>query len=814
MSHQNTNLRGIPLWLALSVALTAFLEALCLAMGTPFSWGGLASHLLFVAALLFAATRARPDHVRGVCYVWPWTTTALLTSGAGVALVYGLTGSTWAAWMALAVFYYLLSGLDVVTVSRQKGLRRWGMRCAIAVSAGTIPVAVAQVESQFADEEFFVALQAAALSLFWVAFLVTRHLLAWPTTHTPYRGLRVDRRWLALVLVVVVSIGAGATVRAYQRSFYPHEAPGYESISDETPFICGKVPPDSQIPAGEEVFRRLLTRVEQNPHKGPPEYGMLAIGTGEQRWAEAFRESIMDEAARGLYTGRANSVKWGQHEAALRAYYFPRVQREFPDLFSNRELALLEEWFAAINRRAMTVEWVDWLYGLAYAKRPEGPYENQENGAGLLSLLSSEGLEALELSSDNEEYLTRIPRGWENQFRVTDDALIYQPEWITNAHFQALDTGVAPMENRSLSFEWLLLQALPDGAPLRYNHPIPRYLAGIAYLGARLTEDPRYVWLASRALANAEKNGEYLSAQPGAETPVSLSGYPPTLGSCLLYGDSGLPNQMGPLAPDKIVFRDGWAQDSAYLLLNLRFTGWHRYKASNTITLVYQKTHLVTDALDGVSFGWLPEGRSMFRDKRIPRENLNGLLVERTGMSAVLHALTGVGSSWAQDPPRYAEVVTFETGDNLDWSHTRLVNWRGWQHDRQIYFYHRGGPIVVVDEAIGARKGQAAVAWHFTDGKWTQNHRIRFEHTSNQVEVVLVPMMSEGQTKVTTEGSNGGSDLRVVYYGSTQGKIKLATLFLTEPWTDAEVTWDEEAQTLELEQESGDRMTLPFSRAR
>jgi hypothetical protein len=686
------------------------------------------------------------------------------------------------------------------------------MRCAIAVSAGAIPVAVAQVESQFADEEFFVALQAAALSLFWAAFLVTRHLLAWRTTHTPYHGLRVDRRWVALILIVVVSIGAGATVRAYQHSFYPQEAPEYAGISDETPFICGKALADLPTIEGEEVFRRLLARVEENPRKGPPEYGMLALGTGEQRWAEAFRQSLLDEAAARLYTGPANSVKWGQHEAAIRAYYFPRVHEAFPDLFSSREHTLLEEWFATINRRAMTAEWVDWLYGLAYAKRPEGPYENQENGAGLLALLSSGGVEAMELSSENEAYLTRIPRGWEDQFRVTDDAFIYQPEWITNAYFQSLGAKGAWPENKHRSFEWLLLQALPDGAPLQYNHPASTYLAGTAYLGARLTEDSRYVWLASRALTSAETHGEYLSAQPGAETPVSLSGYPPTVGSCLLYGDSGLPNQMGPLAPDKIVFRDGWARDSAYLLLNLRFTGWHRYKASNTITLVYQKTPLVADDLEGVSFGWLPEGRSMFRDKRIPRENLSGLLVERTGMSAVLHSLTGIGSSWAQDPPRYTEVVAFETGDDLDWSHTRLANWRGWQHDRRIYFYHRGGPIVVVDEATGARTGQAALAWHFTDGKWTQNQRIRFEHTGNQVEVVLVPMISGGQTKVTEEGSNGGSDLHVVYYGSTQGKMQLATLFLTEPWTDAEVTWNEEAQTLELEQESGERMTLPFSR--
>lgn len=249
---------------------------------------------------------------------------------------------------------------------------------------------------------------------------------------------------------------------------------------------------------------------------------------------------------------------------------------------------------------------------------------------------------------------------------------------------------------------------------MRYNHPGRGPLAGIAYLEAELFRDPRLVWLAGRAAAELAQGGAYLYAQPGVEKPVALEGHSPTAGSCLIFGDSGLPNQEGPLAPDKIVFRDGWTPDSTYLLLNLRFTGWHRYKATGTITLVYQGGSLAADVLDGDRFRWLPEGRSLFRDKRIPRESLNGLVVEKTGMAAVLYELTGVGGPWAQDPPYYAEVVAFDTGDELDWAHTRLTGWRGWRHDRWVYFYHNGGPIVVVDEAEGPPGSRAALAWHLT----------------------------------------------------------------------------------------------------
>ncbi|MFN3763437.1 MAG: hypothetical protein ACK4WK_09595, partial [Anaerolineae bacterium] len=520
-----------------------------------------------------------------------------------------------------------------------------------------------------------------------------------------------------------------------------------------------------------------------NPRKGPPEYGMLALGTGERRWAEQFRESLLEEVAERRYTGPAHSVKSVQFEAALRAYYYPRVRDRFPGLFSEEEIARIREWFAAINRRALTVEWVDLMYALAFSKWPEGPYENQENGAGLLALLEAEGLADPERSAANREYLARNRRGWRERFRVTDDAIVYQPEWIINAYFQSLYTGEFPQENARRSLEWLLLQALPDGAPLRYNHPGQGSLAGIAYLGATLFRDPRYIWLAGRAVEALERSNGYLFAMPGVEAAVLLEGHPPTEGSCLLYGDSGLPNQRGPLAPDKIVFRDGWEKDAAYLLVNLRFTGWHRYKATGTVTLIYWDGALVADVLDGKPFAWLPVGRSLFRDKRVPRENLNGLVVEKAGMAAVLYHLTGIGGPWAQDPPYYAEVVAFETGPDKDWAHIRLTGWRGWQHDRWIYFYHNGGPIVVVDEARGPAGMRAGLTWHLVGGEKVAPDHFRLRGGDAPVEVHLIPLSGSGQVEVRErEGGELGVD--VVYWGVPE--LRVTALFLHSEWADVE----------------------------
>jgi hypothetical protein len=284
------------------------------------------------------------------------------------------------------------------------------------------------------------------------------------------------------------------------------------------------------------------------------------------------------------------------------------------------------------------------------------------------------------------------------------------------------------------------------------------------------------------------------------ENPVNFRARFPETGSCLLFGDSGLPNQVGPLAPDKIVFRDGWSADSSYLLLNLRFTGWHRYKATNTVSLVYQTGPLAADVTAGQSFAWLPEGRSLFRDKRIPRENLNGLLVGRTGMSAVLYELTGVGGPWAQDPPYYSEVVAFETGSERDWSHTRVKDWRGWQHDRWVYFYHNDGPIVVLDEAGGPLAGRAELVWHLTGHAEGEVTRIRLRNGDNPAEFVLVPLLSAGRgPAIKTEEAD--SSQIALSVPAANGQLRVATIFLVGPWIGADVRWDTAGRSLRISQQ-------------
>jgi hypothetical protein len=190
--------------------------------------------------------------------------------------------------------------------------------------------------------------------------------------------------------------------------------------------------------------------------------------------------------------------------------------------------------------------------------------------------------------------------------------------------------------------------------------------------------------------------------------------------------------------------------------------------------LIYQAGPITREKLDGEVISWLPQGRSLLRDKRILRENLNGLVVERIGTDAVVYNLTGIGGPWAQNPPYYATVERFETETQMDTSTTVIQDWNGWTQHRGIYFYHNG-PIVVVDHAKGPQKSQAAIVWQFNIPSENQELRFLLRAGEHPAEVVIVPLTGE----VVKEPN------RLWVQGP--GQISLVTVFLTDEWIGAKV---------------------------
>lgn len=761
-----------------------YLQAINLMSSASFNWSEILMRWGFILGVLFLS--------QGYCWVFGEKPKYFI----GLAGLVGILLLTFSlrieysaiAWAAIINLYALLLLVDSILVVGQNWLKRLTIHAFIACWAGFLPVALIQIDSHFSDEEFYSLAVGVVLIVLWAIIAWVNRLLAPFFKRINSQPTKKYIFSLILTALLVSSLlGLLAVLRAYQTSFFPSEVSMFEGITSQTPFICGDVQPEAKIYQGKDIFNTLIKLVEAHPKKESPEYAFLALGAKDPQWLEQFKTSILDEAAAGLFTQPENSVKSSQYDASRRVYFYSQVIKVWPDLFTPDEQETLNRWFAAINRRAQTVGWVDWLYALALSKWPQGPYENQEIGAGLLALLETNDLADPALTDQNQQYLLDNPRGWSQRFRNTDDAYIYQGVWLANALFQAQYFADQPSENGDKSFEWLQHQALPDGAPLGYNHPYPLSPASSTYLGAELTGKDHLLWLAGRSAEYQTTHSGYTSAYPGLTGPVDMEGNAPDQGSCLLYGDSGLPNQIGPLAPDKIVFRSGWSPESLYLLLNLRFTGWHRYKATNTISLIYQDAPIIQDQTQGETSGWLPVGRSLFRDKRIPRENLNGFAIEKTGLYIVIYTLTSIGSNWSQDPPYYTEVEHFKTSPEVTSSRTLIQDWHGWDHQRTIHFYH-AGLIVVFDSGTGPKHQGATVFWHLPENSSRADNRVTVRGGDHPVEMVLLPLDSDLSTSSLDFKQKNGAGLDAKYSSPPNGNLSLVTVFLTENWIGAEVS--------------------------
>jgi hypothetical protein len=133
----------------------------------------------------------------------------------------------------------------------------------------------------------------------------------------------------------------------------------------------------------------------------------------------------------------------------------------------------------------------------------------------------------------------------------------------------------------------------------------------------------------------------------------------------------------------------------------------------------------VADRLDSAQqWAILPAGRSLVRDKRIPREAVNGLTISDRGMTRLVKAFTGLGSLWSQDPPQYAEVYHLDFGTERDSVKLRMP-WDGTIWDREISLDHRRRELTVIDRVDSPWKRPFLLNWHIVNAKVLKSYNNR-----------------------------------------------------------------------------------------
>jgi len=709
------------------------------------------------------------------------------------------------AWLIVPLWFtfILLIGRQLFLVIFQHQMWHWVWRFSVWIGSALIAgMGLALFDaglSHFAEEEFFVAVSGLALTLFWLLLFVICHLICTAPRNPLFSKITVPVWSVTITItsfILVTFLLVPWLLQQYQLSFSPRTASTYDGISESAPFVCEQMDVQVETIPSEQIKHDFIQLLEDNPVKTTLTWGNLALYSHDADAAAQFRTALLQEAAQNMYTIPAHSIKWGQYEAALRAHQYVLLDQVFPDLFSETDRQVVAEWFTAVNERALTIEWVDWLYAAAYGKQPQGPYENQEIGAGLLAALMNYDLAADDLFPQNEEYLDTVPLGWQQIFRNTDDSYSYQGVWFANAWWvnqyrqQKEEINSTTDQNIELSINWLLLLGLPDGESLSYNINGEPTMALPYLLGSAWTQDPAITWLAGNTLQQLRAQNKVLSGNFALDPLAFSDGQKPSVGSCLLFGNSGVPTNKGPLAPDKVVLRDGWYDDAAYVLLNLRFTGWHRYKATNTLPLIYQAGPLVSERWTSEKFWWLPSGRGAFRDKRVPREFLNGLLLPKSGLPEVLWRITAVGTPWLQDPPAYAEPEQFFTSETIDMATTTISDWHGWQHQRTIYLIH-DGLILVMDDAFSPQSSDpASLIWHLNGSGEMQEDKI---HLNNDQRLASMAWAESDASLISRQALLANDvylrspDWELLYTSESDTELKTSAAFLTQKYAQGDI---------------------------
>jgi hypothetical protein len=429
-----------------------------------------------------------------------------------------------------------------------------------------------------------------------------------------------------------------------------------------------------------------------------------------------LKEIIVAEALEGKFTGPSHSMKITQTWAAERGIVYLDMLKNYPDLFSEDEKVLIEKWFHALTRRAFTVEWSDFYYMLAFNKALTAPYRNQENGVGALAVYA-EIIEDYDpvLAKKARAYVMKNALLWRSNFRNTDDSTSYQALWIYNAWNagRLMFPETLKNNNSKQSFEWLMKQWPPNGGPLGYNPDAITIIPDIFLLGAKLHSNPEFRWLGERSFNFAKKNGiELHGIRPGLQfLNEEMPAREPTVDSTFIEAPGNLVQFPSENRPDKIVFRSGWKNDSLYALLNLRYDGFHGYKATNSIVSLYYGVPFIVEDLVKLNRNWLPKGRARVRDDNIDRRRLNGFYIKEPLLTRFFNKIDVLRTRWFQTLPRHTQTNKFYNSTIFDYSRTDIKNWSGWSNYR-ICLLVGDAYFAVFDFNKGNSAKKHSIIWH------------------------------------------------------------------------------------------------------
>jgi hypothetical protein len=465
--------------------------------------------------------------------------------------------------------------------------------------------------------------------------------------------------------------------------------------------------------------KQFIEYLQKNQVLSISKMATLYFLTNDIDWANKFKAALLQEAAKNKFTAKTDSMKFAQREAMTRAMFLLELQKKIPDYLTAQEEHLITTWFENITRRIFQPEWVDSLYAVPFKDDPDGPYLNQEVGAGTITVVSH-FIKDEDLLDKITEFLAAKSAGFVKNYRNPDDSLGYQNIWIENAFVMHLygDTNNESLAGMHLAIKWLVSQLPQSVSLLEYGLPGDLRPINSLAISAFYLKNKKSRWLLDQHLIEVMESKRNFPSEMFAfwlwddDVLAEKAFYD----SFVMDGPTGYAFRPGPIEADKVVMRSidkSTKNESAFLLANLRNIGWHRYPATNTaIRIMLDDYTMVGEDIINQKHKWLPEGRAKHRDKKIDRVRLNGLQIARDGLDAWIGGITGVYSQWRQDVPRTSQVKSSQNSDGYKSATIALSEWAGTNHLR-TYILAQDRQVFVVDEISTSRVSlPKQITWH------------------------------------------------------------------------------------------------------
>jgi len=134
--------------------------------------------------------------------------------------------------------------------------------------------------------------------------------------------------------------------------------------------------------------------------------------------------------------------------------------------------------------------------------------------------------------------------------------------------------------------------------------------------------------------------------------------------------------------------------------------------------------------------------------------------------------------------PLSINIEDISFNENNDSSVTWIKDWRGWNHRREIQFFH-DGIIVVIDQAYGDSSLPAAIQWHLPPDSFPEQNRIIFNPSDSPGELILQPLNGGNISSSNSDRNSSQEPFNIEYRTENTVKLGLVSIFLTSDWVGA-----------------------------